>query len=251
MRSSILWTTVLCIVLGLLFYTFVFLQRPLISDIFGFLFIIITLVAFSFLVSAMEAAFSKAHLNSEIQQLIDHERNRHRTEYDQIYTYINENGHALMPPNLRKQFRDLQKKTDVIEEKEKSLQSHGRSLYIGSLASLSVFLNISIAILLPRTLISTPLTNLVEIPIPILSHTLNPFNISLSLQWIDITGSKTLIFVCSTIPVLILGKIIPKEIGAHKDIFFAYKLNRLARGIVFVFGPITKGLVWPIGLFTK
>lgn len=64
-------------------------------------------------------------------------------------------------------------------------------------------------------------------------------------QYWDLTSGKIFVFVLVSLPLLMFGKIVPKEIGSRQYRFFAIKLNWVARQTVRLLGWLPAGSLWP------
>lgn len=237
---------------GLIFYVFVYGQWYLVSSTWGFIGLVALFVSLSFFSSAIETAFSTAHIDRRIQEALERDAGAIAERYN-VFDELVRSGTSI------EQFDSVQRKLlDKLERDEKrfkrkraSLEEGSRSVYVGTFASLSVFLNIALAASLPYALVTSP-TVLKSIG----------FNIVTSIQftsgginWIssnvDVGGQKVLVFFASAFPILVFGKVLPKEIGALFNHFFAYRVNGVARGLVLVFGFIPKALKWPLAILRR
>lgn len=246
------WTLCLLFILGTVFYFFVFLQWYLVSSTWLFVLIVIFFVFMSFASSAFETAFSTASTDSRIQQAIATEAKIIAQRFNKFDRIVLE-GRSIEQFDAaeKRELAQTQRAKRRLERKEGSLGEEERSLYVGTFASLSVFLNIALAASLPYAM-ATNVETIAPIKFSFISW-IEGSQDGLKFVWkeLDLSGNKTLVFFASAFPILIFGKILPKEVGIVFCHFFAYKLNAVARALVWLFGVIPLGMRWPIGLLRK
>jgi ABC-type multidrug transport system fused ATPase/permease subunit len=233
----------------IVFYFFVFQQWHFVSSTAMFLLLVFVFVVLSFLSSAFETAFSTAHTDRRIQESIEDEVGKLALRYSQIDEVIR-SGQSIeaLSGSQRKELRRLDKMAKKLKRKRTSLEEESRAIYVGSFASLSVFLNIALAALLPFALQDSTIAESVISLNYISSLGFSGNAITYTWSSIELGGQKTLIFFASAFPILIFGKIVPKEIGIVFNHLFAFRFNRLARVIVAVVGFIPKGMSWPLNV---
>ncbi|QFU07178.1 hypothetical protein PARPLA_00878 [Rhodobacteraceae bacterium THAF1] len=238
----LLFTVVTCGV----FYVFVHGQWYLVSSTKLFVALIVIFVGLSFFASASETAFSTAHTDVRIQEALREEFEGVAARYNDFEEVIRNVGLQNLDKHQKRKWMRVERDQRKLKRKEDSLGETSRAVYVGSFASLSVFLNIALAACLPFALVSDPgsVPLMISTPYPVVG------NASLSYEWLqlDIGGQQVLIFFASAFPILVLGKVVPKEIGAIFNMFFAYRMNPVARKVAFVMGPIPKAMSWPLEL---
>lgn len=247
---NIKWLIVFILGVSALFYIFVFGQWYMVSSTHMFVLIVITFVGLSFYSSASEAAFSTAHTDTRIQEALAGESEAIANRYNKFEEVINEFGLQNLNKEQKKRLRNIDRDNEKLRKKTDSLDQSSRAVYVGTFASLSVFLNIALAACLPLALSSAPMevkSVVISIPYPYVSGE------SLRIAWIDLdlSGQKTLVFFASAFPILVFGKVIPKEVGVLFNKFFAYRLNSLAQWLVFLFGFIPKAMSGPLMLIRR
>lgn len=244
------WLIFFLIGVSALFYIFVFGQWYMVSSTQMFVLIVISFVGFSFYSSASEAAFSTAHTDTRIQEALAGEAEEIANRYNTFQEVINEIGLQNLNDSQKKCLRTIDRDNNRLRRKSASLDQSSRAVYVGTFASLSVFLNIALAACLPLALSSAPMEVkgvVMSIPYPYV------FGESLRIAWVDLdlSGQKTLVFFASAFPILVFGKVIPKEVGILFNTFFAYRLNFLAQWLVFFFGFIPKAMSGPLILIRR
>jgi hypothetical protein len=208
-----------------------------------FLILLISLLTASYFSSAMEAAFSVGYKDEIIVDALITEdailseryekqvRDRLPRSGEEPFTYAHVRA-------VKRHHRTIRKFT----EKELSLSENGRSVYVGSLAALSVFLNTALVAFLPAAINSTGITDRIGLPYP--TATLNGAALEFGSGFLDLTGEKLFIFVAVSLPVLIVGKIVPKHFGMNNPFFYAYRLNWAARLVRRMLGWLSVGSMW-------
>ncbi len=234
-------------VIAYIFYIFVYQQWYLVSSTFGFVTLILVFVVFSFMSSAIETAFSTAHTDRNIQEALERDAAALAQRYDQLNDFVrNGSGIENFDREQRKLLGKLDRTNYRFKLKRESLEEASRSVYVGTFASLSVFLNIALAAALPYALVVSP--SLIK-PIGfnfISSLSLMEDGVKYTWSHIDLSGQKILVFFASSFPILVFGKVLPKEIGSLFNYTFAYRLNFIAIITVKVFGVIPRTLSWPL-----
>jgi CBS domain containing-hemolysin-like protein len=204
-------------------------------------------VVLSFFSSAIETAFSTAHTDRRIQQALEKEAGAIAERYNQ-FDEIVRSGVSIeqFDAGQKKSLAKLERDNRIFKRKRASLEEASRSVFVGTFASLSVFLNIALAASLPYALVKSP-TVVKPIGFKVItSLTFTENGIGVVWSQLDMSGQKMLVFFASAFPILVFGKVLPKEIGALFNHFFAYRMNKVARGLVNVFGFIPKALKWPL-----
>lgn len=247
---NIKWLIFFIFGVAALFYIFVFGQWYMVSSTQMFVWIVITFVGFSFYSSASEAAFSTANTDTEIQKALAGESEGIANRYNAFQEIINKFGLQNLDKEQKKCLRNIDRDNEKLKKKIESLDQSSRAVYVGTFASLSVFLNIALAACLPLALSSAPVevtSVVISIPYPYVIEE------SLRITWIDVdvSGQKTLVFFASAFPILVFGKVIPKEVGVLFNMFFAYRLNASAQWLVFFLGFIPKAMSGPLILIRR
>ena len=228
-------------------YVFIWLQWPIVSDQYLFSYILVSLVVASFFCSLMEAAFSAltdSHNRASIRALQKLKRNGQRL--NKLMTSTN----GMSPKNSE----DLAELSKILK-KEKRLHTVHRvavgidnELFVGSFATLSVILNTSIAVFLPLALLADIDQKLlvVDVPEEIRSGSILGFSVKVSPDFsqIDFTSIKVFVLCSTTIPILLLGKIVPKIVGRRYAEAIVSRLYYPAMIIKGLLGWITLGLTW-------
>lgn len=212
---------------------YVWVLRAFISNYFHFFGLLLTLIILSFLTAATEAAFSRASRDESISQYFD------RYEVDAIVRQSHANklfmqkvadGKFSIFQRIRR-FR-IERKIQKNKVIKRSLDEENATRYVGALASLGVFLNSGIASFLPVTMLKNP----------DVLYSLNIFDYaSFSLE-----KQIVFVFVSSSLPLLIFGKIVPKALGLSYPQFFGINFNFIARIANVSFGWMAKGVVAPL-----
>jgi hypothetical protein len=128
------------------------------------------------------------------------------------------------------------------------LKSDERDVVVGSLAATSVFLNTGLAAFLPLTILSKVSSDsMITIPYPWLMAANN--HVQLEILKFGITSPNLLVFFASSMPVLLLGKIVPKIVGLSYPKFFAYTCYAFGALMTNFFGWIALGVLWPVKCF--
>lgn len=247
---NIKWLIFFVLSVAALFYIFVFNQWYMVSSTPTFVSVVIIFVGLSFYSSASEAAFSTAHTDTKIQKALAGDSEVIANKYNDFQNTINEVGLGNLDEKQKNLLKRIDRENIKLRKKIESLDESSRAIYVGTFASLSVFLNIALAACLPLALVSTMTEAkgiIVGIPYPYI------FEESLRISWfsLDLSGQKTLVFFASAFPILVFGKVIPKEVGVLFNMLFAYRLNSLAQWLVFFFGFIPKAMSGPLALIRK
>jgi hypothetical protein len=243
-QATLLRFVALVVVLGLLGFLFIWLQWSLIVHPAYFLGLVALLVLAGFLSSAMEAAFSVAVRSNEVLDAIDGELTAEAVKLDPIDQKIAAGGSANLSPQDQQTLRLTLTRLDRLKTKREMLVGEGRDIVIGSLATTSLLLNTALTAFLPLTIIEKmPQVPIVSFSYPWLQWQTSPVQI-VFLQ-AGFTNSKLLVFFASSIPALLLGKIIPKIVGLKRPKPFAFDCYFLAAIMARLFGWITLGMLWP------
>lgn len=230
-----------------LFWLFVYQQWYLVSSGALFVTLIFAFVVLSFFSSAIETAFSTAHTDKSIQVALDRETASIGERYN-VYDEMVRAGTSIsnLDKTQRRELAKIEKDDRRLRRKRASLEESSRSIYVGTFATLSTFLNVALAAALPYALVNStvPVT-----PIGLdFVYWVSPTPTGLNWVWghLDLSGQKVLVFFASSFPILVFGKVLPKEIGALFNYYFAYKLNFVARAFVRVVGFIPAAFRWPL-----
>ena len=223
---------------------------PMINNSYLFFGIIISLVFFSFISSACEAALSATKDQKEFSDIYDQKIDNivriHLLPFD-------EKGIRNLTAKEEKQLQKHKKKIRQLEKMKEMFDTNMVGYYIGALATLSVFLNLLVAITLPVAI--TNCIGLLHIQYPLIMSNHDPLiqvsTLTIERGEYDITSVGLLVFISSTIPVLLLGKIIPKDIGVRKSKFFLTQFRHLIWVTGNFLGWISKGTLWPVRLVVK
>ncbi|APG63111.1 hypothetical protein LPB140_10315 [Sphingorhabdus lutea] len=217
-------------------------QLDLIEDGWTFGILAIGLLIASFLSSAMEAALSVISRDESLSKEVTKEKSNLLSQHTTMLNQIDGNGKGY---TRRRDFYSLAKlrwKHLSLNMKEFSISHDGRGVAVGAFASASVFLNTALAAFLPLSLKESSSDGLVGIYYPTVSFAQS--SISWNLEYLDFTGNKLFVFASVSLPLLILGKIIPKHVGMTNYKFFAYDLNIIARIILRCLGWLAAGTLW-------
>lgn len=225
-------------------YVFIYKQVAIIESPIAFISLVVVLIIASFVSSAVEAAFSVASDKQDISEKVKEDLKSSAEKFSPLDAKIAKFGSAALSDAEQRQWNVYMKQNRKAQKIARSLDGTEKNVYVGSLATLSVFLNTSLAAFLPYTLSSHSYQKLVVIPYP----TLKIADSDLKIVWesFDATGEKTLVFIAASVPILILGKIIPKLLGIRHYYFFSYRCNFLGRVPRNVFGWITLAVKWPL-----
>ena len=228
---------VLVLIMMIVGYVFIWMQASLIADLLLFWALICFLITTAFWASATEAAFSLAPTRGEILQAVSQEFLGFATKLEPIDQAIATSGSHMLSPQQEKTRGRLLRKIKRVTVKRRALDGTERDEYVGSLSAFSVFLNAGLTAFLPLSLVDAIAKE-------------ETTNILVLGAW-DFTfpNSKILVFVASALPVLLLGKMIPKMIGFRYPMFFAYRMFWFGRAVKFVLGWIALGVRWPISSF--
>jgi len=244
-----LWLiTFVCLVSAMCYYL-VFEQWYLVSSTGLFVVLVLVFVSLSFYCSASETAFATAHTDKRIQAKLSDETEEIAVRYSNFEEIIREQGLKNLSKGQWKIYERIEKDNNRLQLKSASLDETSRAIYVGSFASISVFLNVALAAFLPIAMVAQTVPLLpIELYVPHPIITTSEIKFDLALATFDISGRKTLVFLASAFPILILGKVVPKEVGALFNMFFAYRLNWLARPLVAIFWVFPATMSGPLKL---
>lgn len=246
------WLIVFVAATTIIFYVFVFQQWYLVASTGGFITLVLIFAVLSFFSSAIETAFSSAHTDKRIQEQLATDAEEIAKRYEKFDNLIRE-GTSLVQfsASQRRELKKLERADRRFKRKRASLEEASRSLYVGTFTSLSVFLNIALTAMLPYAMVSQP-QQIDPIGFSFVKwFYATPEGIKFVWASIDASGQKVLIFCASAFPILVFGKIVPKEFGALFNYFFAYRLNWWARKAVIAIGIIPMGLQLPLSAIRK
>lgn len=114
---------------------------------------------------------------------------------------------------------------------------------VGTFATVSVLLNTALAVFMPLALQDATNADVVTLYIPNLSwdgQSLTP-----NFREIDLSGKFFFNFVIVSLPLLALGKIVPKQVGMKNYKFFAVRLNFIGRFFLLTIGWVSAGMLRP------
>ncbi|KQW85567.1 hypothetical protein ASC89_00310 [Devosia sp. Root413D1] len=223
---------------------FVFGQYAYVSNGVLFWTTIASIVALSFWSSCMEAAYST--INSDQNPVAE----KATAELDAlgqtwVQTTAEAGNAAAMTKKTVKVLAQLQARRNVLVGRHRMASGIDRAEIVGAFASLSVLLNLSLGIVLPIALASqiapTLVIDLTAIYAWLQSYLVLPPGIPMKF---DLTSQKSLVFVATTVPILLAGKIIPKTIGLNSAGFWIGKFSGLARIVQVALGWISVGTSW-------
>jgi ABC-type multidrug transport system fused ATPase/permease subunit len=234
-------------VLTPLFYVIVWKQWALVASPAVFCLLIVVLILVAFFASAIEAAFTVVTSSPAYKEI-----------FEEITEKQNQLAANLEPIDMKESLSlssDEEKTRSKILSKSKRLGIKRRALngemrdeFVGALSAFSVFLNTGLAAFLPFTVVNSFASPLINVPYPLV--TVGNDGVLFSVSNYGFVAPKLLIFFASAIPVLILGKIIPKMVGFRYP-RMAYKFYWFGRGIHFALGWIAIGAKWPLLLQIK
>ena len=247
MHKSNFITFILTVILILfLIFQVILPQSCLISNIYSFWTIFVILLIASFFSSAMEAALSVASKHpdilQEVKSLLLDELEKRNSKLEEIKT----DKSSILSGSHNKSLNKLKDTSKKFELMEYSISEEGRGVTVGSFAALSVFLNVAITAFLPFALHGCSPIERVGIFYPKISSFDTSKPIYLIFGYLDLSGEKIFTFAIVAIPLLLLGKILPKEIGAVHYKFFSLKCNWFARQTIRVLGWLPSGTLWLI-----
>jgi hypothetical protein len=246
---SLLSSLAVTIALLIIVYVFAVRQSDYISDSVLFWAIVLGLVVSSFISTVMEAAFSTVTSSSNAFALaVTNEIVQHYQERSDFQASL-----PAVPSRAEsKKLQAMHKTSRRLRAKHRLASGIDRSAIVGAFATLSVFLNSAIAIFLPLSMFASK-SSLLVLPVP--SQVATPacqyLGYLCQVTQLDLTNQKTFLIATSTIPILILGKIIPKAIGMNFPSPWLTKLSWLAPMVVVLFGWISLGCVWFFDRFRK
>lgn len=179
-----------------------------------------TLLFLAFIFSLTESAFSKIDSNNRMKLIsyftdVRNEITDNLIELNKkirdLETEGNNNNYNIeIEKNLKKHEKEIKKwtkyKRKINNIRKFILQSNNKRI-VGSLATISVFLNAAVAVFLPWTFKNE---NLLPVNLPFTS--------------VDISSKEWFVFFISSIPILFIGKVLPKYLGLLFPIYLAVKL---------------------------
>jgi hypothetical protein len=228
-------------VLAALFYLFVWKQWALVASPAAFFFLVFLLIFIAFCASASEAAFTLV-TGSEAFAAIFAEITKRQNELASELAPIDEKDSIHLSSEEEKQRGKILAKSRRLGIKRRALNGEMRDEFVGALSAFSVFLNTALAAFLPFTLIGTSNSPLIRIPY--LFATFENQKLVVTSAEYALVAPGLLIFFSSAIPVLILGKIVPKMVGFRNPKFFAYDHYWFGRCIHITLGWIAIGAKW-------
>lgn len=204
-----------------LVYFFIIQRAELVGDWGGFLALIICLIVLSFLLSAVEAGFSAAPKDSKVTGKIVTALAARAQNVADTDKAVQEAG-ADIAKSLgpRRKSEAAVRRWERFKKKEANLVGSRRIQFVGALSAANVVANTALATFLP-----------------IFVHRL-PGGGSL------FGPEKMMIFVASALPLLYLGKIVPKMIGLQHPFAFAYKCYWIGTICNLAVGWIPRGLAY-------
>ncbi|MEM9795074.1 MAG: hypothetical protein AAF919_01200 [Pseudomonadota bacterium] len=203
-----------------------------------FVCVFLSLIVLSFLASSVEAAIPFAVDDENINRLLrksmikyDREWRRVEAEWEDMKA-----NPKKTPLHLKKSKGKRRKLEDKLERhywKQSVLSGNAsKEVYMGSLATFSVFANAALAAFLPAAMTSERVDNwLTSFPLPDFmkigasffgdAPRGQPF---LPMTAIDFSNDKVFVFLVVSIPVLLVGKLAPKIAGQRFPVFFGFRM---------------------------
>lgn len=225
-------------------------QSDLVTSWFWFAIVFILLLLASFVTSVMEAALTSASKQAKIQIAMRRLKKRAIVERNELLHAVQQDNVEVLGRSNRSNVRALERRSARLSMMAHVVSEEGRGVSVGAFASLTLFLNIALAAFLPFVLIEASEANLkgvVGLDLPLVGLA-SEGGIRVDTWFLDLTGTKLFVFVATAIPLLLLGKIIPKEIGSRHYRFFALRWNCFARFVVRVLGWLPAGALWIVDL---
>ena len=196
----------------------------------------------------MEAALSVASKHPDILHEVKNQLLEALNERNSKLEEIKTDNDFVLSKSHNKSLNNLTKKSKKLELMEYSISEEGRGVTVGSFAALSVFLNVAITAFLPFALKGCDPIDKVGLFYPKIS-TFNGSNpIYITIGYLDLSGEKLFTFAIVAVPLLLFGKILPKEIGAIHYKFFSLKWNWFARQTIRIIGWLPSGTLWLISI---
>lgn len=204
-----------------LVYVFIFQRAELVGNWGGFLGLIVCLILLSFLLSAVEAGFSAAPKDAEITGKIIAELAARAQKVAETDKAVQDAGGDIAKSlGPRRRNEAAVRRWERFKKKEANLVGSRRIQFVGALSAANVVANTALATFLP-----------------IFVHRL-PGGTSL------FGPEKMMIFVASALPLLYLGKIVPKMIGLQHPFAFAYRFYWVGGICNLAVGWIPRGLAY-------
>jgi hypothetical protein len=236
----------LCFV-SVTFFVFVVLQYRLVRAPMFFWTLVVVLTVLSFLSALIEAAH--VNLSRDLQFKKTTEK-----AYLELYEKITKAYQDLAKPELASaRHRQLQRQ---VLEWENSLRqgvlmdsTQARvegAKYAGSMLILNTFFNAALVAYIPSALISGAGPELMGVTVPCIpTITIGPAPEILSIhcvaQHYDLTNRDAFVFFASAFPILFLGTLVPKSLGAMYPGFFVKSLFPITRRTVTICGWLSGG----------
>lgn len=202
-------------------YVFVWKSRVLIGDGAGFFALVGALVFLSFLLTAVEAAFSIAGKIKTVTDKLDEIILSSTNELAAADVAVAAAAIAKSAKVRRKQ-RAAYRKFRRLKRKERHLVGRGRIRVVGALSALNVIINTVLVTFLPTFLLRTD----------------GPRDPAIAL----LPPDKLLILVASALPILYIGKIIPKMVGLQHAHGWGYNLYFIGNVADRLIGWVPQGL---------
>lgn len=227
------------------FSVFVFGQFGYVINPVAFWIMTALFVGFSFWSSAMEAAFST--INSAQNEFAKEALTKLLKHYEDLTALVQPvaNG-ELIDTDVEKALEIKTRDGRRLKAKHRMASGVDRTEIVGAFASLSAILNLSLGIVLPFALIDQiPPTLIVDLSLihnAMAKVLVTPF----VPPTVDLTSQKALIFVATTLPILIFGKILPKTIGLVFAGWWISHFAGIARVVQVSLGWISLGATAPL-----
>jgi hypothetical protein len=248
----------LIVILSFMFLIFVVAQIELIENPTLFWLSILVLIFASFLTSATEAAFSKVSDDKNLAKMAEAKA----AETVEKVEALDKKGTMNLTDSERGKREQLQNRAKRYIKKQEVMNGVGATEIVGSLSALSLLLNVGIVSLTAESLSSSPSKNLICFPVEYLTGRpkcqnemfselygfLAPYTAQ---NFYEFTSKFAITFVASSIPILILGKILPKMIGFKYQEIFAYKMYWFGQFAFTLFGWISIAIKYSLLKFTK
>jgi len=195
-----------------------------------FFLVLLILLFFSFVFSLTEAAYARIDSDNRVKFV---------TFFSDVQKEIAEKSkkeiESMLSPKTAKesksQMRVKSKWNKYIHKNNKLkifILKENNKRIVGSLAAISVFLNAAVAVFLPWTFFKSR-----SIP-----------ELNLVFTNVDISNKEWFVFFIATIPILFIGKVLPKYLGLLYPICIIMKFYKVARFANFTFGWLVNATLY-------
>ena len=235
---------------------YIYLAWAFVANFLAFSLIFVLSLVFAFLFSVTEAAFSripsykneieKYFAGKEVIDLQCYEVRRAKANAAEAQT-LRADGSWRDKRDLSAAKKQVKKITKVVKKSQKAraiVRPEQTKKCVGALATVSVFLSSFLTAFLPFAIdgdaeLSVGIGFLKRFTVQSPDHPISSF--INTMPW---AHDKLFIFLLSAIPVLVLGKIIPKFLGLTYPRFFALRLIACAKFANLVFGWLASGVTY-------